>query len=296
HAQQADAGEATEARARPLSQRNLDKTVIDHGANGDEATDEETADAATGDRVRETLRKDTLPRVFGHPLADAGSMREAVERAYEDPSVNPKRTVTTWEPRDRDEEKEDDEDDVLEDSPLLEGIGKIIGLIGAYGLWVLLGVLAVILLATSPRWIVWLRSAVDAQRREPEPVARDPLAEVAPLPDDIPTAIRRLWAEGRQREALALLYRASIETMTARTGVVLVPGATEAACLRASRKMPVAADRDAFAAAVRLWQYAAYAGRLPDDAAFQHQLDTLAERFGWTGAGAPDATPEGAGA
>ncbi|MCF7223554.1 DUF4129 domain-containing protein [Marilutibacter chinensis] len=312
HAQDASPAPADAPQVRPLSQRGLDKAELDSerkpGANDasvaiEAATDGGTAvdgDADSPARRGESLRKATLPRVFGRPLADADSLREAVVRAYEDPSVSPKRKVTTWQRRDRDDDdEEEDDDDPFDGSPLLEAIGAAVALVGEYGLWALLAVLVVILAATSPRWIGWLRGAVAAQRREPEPVARDALADTAPLPDDIPSAARKLWAAGRQRDALALLYRAGVEAMSARAGVVLVPGATEAACLRASRKMPDTADRDAFAAMVRLWQYAAYAGRLPDSAVFEQQLDTLSGRFGWNRRGPvahrhPDAATTGA--
>jgi hypothetical protein len=45
--------------------------------------------------------------------------------------------------------------------------------------------------------------------------------------------------------------------------------------------MPEPQDRDAFARVVRVWQYAAYAQRLPDQGEFDGLLDTLAQRFGW---------------
>ncbi|HRN62481.1 MAG TPA: DUF4129 domain-containing protein, partial [Luteimonas sp.] len=64
-------------------------------------------------------------------------------------------------------------------------------------------------------------------------------------------------------------------------GVALVPGATEAECLRASRRMPEAGDREAFARMVRVWQYAAYARQLPDEAGFESLLGDLSQRFGW---------------
>ena len=51
--------------------------------------------------------------------------------------------------------------------------------------------------------------------------------------------------------------------MSARAEIALPPGATEAECLRASRRMPRAEDRQAFALIVRVWQYAAYGQRLP---------------------------------
>ncbi|QDH71570.1 DUF4129 domain-containing protein [Marilutibacter alkalisoli] len=269
---------------RPLSQRKLDKPVREKADTSEDSDEGETAteDDASPPRRRDHLQKSTLPKVF-RGIADADGLSESVARAYDDPSVTRKRTVTTWQRRDRNEKK--DHKPSNSDAPALKAIGTVIALIGKYGLWLLLGVLVAILLATMPRWIGWLRGAVDAQRREPDPIVHDALIEDAPLPDDIPAAARALWNAGRHREALALMYRASVEVVRERAGVVLVPGATEAACLRASRRMPEAGDRDAFASMVRLWQYAAYAGRLPDDNAFEQLLDTLGGRFGWISRG-----------
>ena len=86
---------------------------------------------------------------------------------------------------------------------------------------------------------------------------------------------------GKPRHALALLYRASVETMAQRAGVVLVPGATESECLRASRRMPDGEDRNLFAGMVRVWQYAAYAQRLPAQKEFDDLVSTLQQRYRW---------------
>ncbi|WP_258320906.1 hypothetical protein [Curtobacterium flaccumfaciens] len=105
-------------------------------------------------------------------------------------------------------------------------------------------------------------------------------AERRPLPDDVATSARRLWREGRQRDALALLYRASVATVCERAN----PGAAgrhRRQCLRASRRLPDAADRDLFARMVRTWQYAAYAARLPEDDAFDGLLDALQQQYRW---------------
>ena len=107
------------------------------------------------------------------------------------------------------------------------------------------------------------------------------LAYSEPLPPDIATVARRLWAQGQPRRALALLYRASVEAMTARVDAHPPPGATEADCLRLSRRMPEAEDRDAFQRMVRIWQYAAYGQRLPAADDFETLVQTLAERFRW---------------
>ncbi|MCR1807175.1 DUF4129 domain-containing protein, partial [Stenotrophomonas geniculata] len=89
------------------------------------------------------------------------------------------------------------------------------------------------------------------------------------------------WDQGRPRQALALLYRASVRTVGERSGIALPPGATEAQCLRASRRMPEASDRDLFARIVRMWQYAAYGGRLPSRADFDALADTLRQQYRW---------------
>lgn len=154
-------------------------------------------------------------------------------------------------------------------------------MLAEFGLWLLLG-LAVLALALTARhwwpWLAWLRPA----REPPVPVEQVPVPDLDVLPADLATQARRLWREGRPRRALALLYRGGVEAMVARTGVSLVPGATESQCLRASRRLPRAEERDAFARAVRVWQQAAYAGRMPGDGEFEDLLGELSQRFGWT--------------
>ncbi len=217
-------------------------------------------------------------------LADDGSLRRAVKQAYADPSITPKRKVVTW--KKRDAKKKDDPK--KHSPPPLGGLGEVLAAIGEFGLWIVVAALACALLATSPRWLKWFRSGLAREGREPEETRRtDVETPQAPLPDDIPTAIRRLWRDGRQREALAMLYRASVETMVARTQAVLVPGATEAEVLRASRRLPLGDDRDVFARAVRTWQYAAYAHSYPGGDDFEALLGDLAIRFAWNGDAPP---------
>ena len=239
-----------------------------------EGDDEEALQKALA--AREAKVPPTLDEVFGADRADDAGLRKAVEQAYKDPTVAPKRKVTTWKPRNPAKPR-----NASGDTAALAGLGAIMAAIGKYGLWVLIGALALLILLTSPRWLRWLRDSARAEEREPEQVRQNAVAESEPLPDDIPTAVRRLWQSGRQRDALALLYRASVEAMVARAQVVLVPGATEAECLRASRKMPLAEDREVFASAVRTWQYAAYAQRLPALDEFDALLRSLSQRFGW---------------
>lgn len=231
--------------------------------------------AAPGDRGEES----TLREVFGARAVDDDGWRQAVKRAYEDPAVSPKRKVMQWVPRNPDEQKKPDANRDF------GRVGEWLASIGEYGLWIVAAALVLALLLTSPRWLRWIRDTSAQRERETGEVKRETASTDAPLPDDIPAAARRLWQAGRERDALALVYRASVEAMTQRAHVVLVPGATEAHTLRASRQLPAAEDREAFARIVRVWQIAAYAHGLPKAGEFEELLALLSRRFFWTQAG-----------
>lgn len=213
-------------------------------------------------------------KVFGAQAADAASFERTVQKALQDPLLAPKRKQTYWVPKKRPDAKKPGRG--LE-FPLL---GALAGLFSEGLLWLLLGVAVLLVLWTLPRW--W----PDLWRPLPRAPAPAPVQEAAAphheaLPDDIAAAARKLWQEGRPRAALALLYRASVEAMAARIDAVLPPGATEAQCLRASRRLADAEDRSAFAEVVRTWQLAAYAQRLPDAEGFERVLSRGGQRFGW---------------
>ena len=101
------------------------------------------------------------------------------------------------------------------------------------------------------------------------------------LPDKIATAIRKLWAQGQQRQALSMLYRASIEAVTTRLDIVAPPGTTESGYLRLARGLENDQDKIAFKSVINMWEYAAYADRLPDDQRFEAGLSMATAQFGW---------------
>ncbi len=240
---------------------------------GDEDEDEDAAEPAALDDIFNTV-----------PAADARFDR-AADRAYEDPLLSGKRHIGYWKKRDRneDEEKKPDPDkiDPRFGQGLLASVAAVFAFVGEWGMWLLAGMLVLVLLLTARHWLPWMRGSVRKRAPAETPVAHAPVLTAEPLPDDVATLARRLWHEGRQRDALALLYRASVATVCERAGLVLPPGATEAQCLRASRRLPDEADRSLFARMVRTWQYAAYAGRLPDDDAFAGLLDALQQQYRW---------------
>lgn len=257
------------------------------------AADEERAEEASDDDEEEPPAidpADTPAGIFGDVPVDTAGFRQAVQRAYEDPLQRPTRSISEWEPRKKDDDEEAKrkererlkrEADEQSAKQMSGGAAKIAAMVAEWGLWLLLGIVVVALLLTARRWLPWLSGS--ARRKAPAAPAVNEDSIVLPevVPPDVATRARALWARGMPRQALALLYRASVGTVVERTGVALPPGATEAQVLRASRRMPDARDRDLFAAIVRMWQYAAYGNRLPDHADFETLADALQAQYRW---------------
>lgn len=118
------------------------------------------------------------------------------------------------------------------------------------------------------------------------------------LPDDVPGQVLALWRRGELRQALALLYRATISRLVHDDGLEIHAGATEGDCSRiaerAARGNTLSAGRlKAAAMATELWLRAAYAGRWPDEAAVADGCRLWAGEFdgrtsgGKTGEGRP---------
>jgi hypothetical protein len=234
------------------------------------------AAAAPATCLRPGRSEGTLPSTFGDGYAPPGRFDEAVARAYRDPRVSPRRSVTTWQPREADAGR------TAGDPPgWLGAIARGLATLGEFSLWLLAGLLLAVLLFTARRWAPWLRGPGPAPPVQPSPLSAHVLADAEALPDDVPAAARRLWAQGRARDALALVYRASVASLATATGRVLPPGATEAQCLRAAAALPDG-PRAAFAQAVRQWQAMAYADRAPAAEAFEAMLVQAQAQFGWT--------------
>jgi len=272
HAQDADADTARQVadEARAAGQTDANEGE-DDGEAANAAND--PANAAAG--------------IFGEQQVDTAGFRQAVNRAYEDPLQRPVRQVTEWKPIDdatgeKKAGKKDTKDDKAGQKHGERNRGlKLLARVAEWGLWALLGGLVLVLLLTARLWWPWLRGAGRRTPKDAPRVQEEAVELPVVLPPDVATQAGLLWDQGRPRQALALLYRASVRTLVERTGNALPPGATEAQCLRASRRMPQPADRELFARIVRMWQYAAYGGRLPTRDEFDGLAATLRQQFGW---------------
>lgn len=139
-------------------------------------------------------------------------------------------------------------------------------------LWLALGGVAVALAWLAWRWRErWLPGAAEALADAPvEPTVT--ARSTAALPRDLATAARALWQAQRRREALALVYRGCAQRLAEQLQLAPAPDATEADWLRHAAALEDQATRRQAVAIVRVWQFAAYAGRYPDGALFERLL------------------------
>jgi hypothetical protein len=83
------------------------------------------------------------------------------------------------------------------------------------------------------------------------------------LPDDVPSQVMLLWEQGAGREALGLLYRATLSRLIDRHQVAFRASHTEAECARLVRACGVESLSNDFWQLTQVWRRLAYGHRLP---------------------------------
>ncbi|RUL76827.1 DUF4129 domain-containing protein [Dyella choica] len=132
-------------------------------------------------------------------------------------------------------------------------------------LWGLLAVLVGALILFALRRLRIAKASPGESSETPRPLSSIIMREM-PLPEDLAVAVHELWRGGSCREALALLYRGSVQRAAAALRIPPPIDATESDWLQYARGMEDSARRERLIAIVRTWQLAAYADRYPGDA------------------------------
>ena len=83
------------------------------------------------------------------------------------------------------------------------------------------------------------------------------------LPTDVPAQVMRLWEEGANRDALSLLYRASLSRLIDRHQVAFHASHTEAECASLVRACGIESLSKYFWELTQVWRRLAYGHRLP---------------------------------
>ena len=83
------------------------------------------------------------------------------------------------------------------------------------------------------------------------------------LPDDVPGQVLNLWQQGAGREALSLLYRATLSRLIDRHEIAFRSSHTEAECAALVRARGIDSLSDYFTDLTRVWRRLAYGHHLP---------------------------------
>ena len=96
------------------------------------------------------------------------------------------------------------------------------------------------------------------------------------LPDDIPAQVMSFWQGNRHRDALGLLYRASLSRLIEQHAVAFKSSHTEAECAALVKTRGIESLSDYFAGLTRVWCHLAYGHELPANEAIQKLCDDWA--------------------
>ena len=185
--------------------------------------------------------------------------KQEIAEVLKDPIFGYERDAMGWRPRNPSEEK----DGKVPDFRFAGWLAKF----AQYVMWVLVAAAVIYAL-----W--WLVRNFRPQRAPPVERYQAPASlfgmELAPetLPPDVPGAVLALLARSKTREALALLYRASLSRLVHQRGVQLRASHTEMEVL-------ALAPSDYLRELVGAWRACAYADRLPPPQA----VERLAEGY-----------------
>jgi hypothetical protein len=175
------------------------------------------------------------------------------------------REVKRWEPRAREAPGD-------ADFSWLIALGQALAKAGEVLLWLGAGALIA--------YALWWAARLLPRGGEPQPEPYEPPAalfgmELAPekLPPDVAATAAALAREGRLREALGLLYRATLSELVHRRGVRLLASHTEGDVLRLS------GDMDYLKHLIHAWQRCAYARRMPAASEVQQLAAEYASAF-----------------
>ena len=206
-----------------------------------------------------------LDQVFGAPAGADRRFAEAAAEVYRDPRFGGERTVRRW------TFKYEPQPSTRAQPLAFPLLARVLAAVFKGLLW--LGLLGAV---GALAWFAWRwrgRRRPAADETAPLPLHDMSNGEApSPLPADLAGATRALWQARQQRAALALLYRGSVERTAQLLQLPPAVGATEADWLRQAAAINDAERAQRVVAIVRAWQFAAYAGRYPDDAAIERLL------------------------
>lgn len=140
------------------------------------------------------------------------------------------------------------------------------------------GLLKILLVVLAVALVIYLlrryRGPLSRLGRSPPPQKAPEILfglDVTPqsLPPDVPAQVMRLWTEGGYREALSLLYRASLSRLIDKHELAFRASHTEAECAALVKARGIESLSDYFWQLTLVWRKLAYGHQVPDSEVVQ---------------------------
>ncbi|MDJ0779351.1 MAG: DUF4129 domain-containing protein [Gammaproteobacteria bacterium] len=201
---------------------------------------------------------------------DRESARELIEEVLRGADYGQQKTVSKWRFKEWEDEDEGDEtipEWLIEFIEWLLRNGNWSDGAGNLALWLkfmLIAVFVLLAIYLLKRYQGPLGSLVRRERRQAAPEVLFGL-EVTPesLPEDVTAEVRRLWLDQAYREAIGLLYRASLSRLIDRHELAFRDSHTEAECAALVSERGIESLSTFFDELTRVWRRLAYGHQLP---------------------------------
>ena len=209
---------------------------------------------------------------------DRASAEQLIESVLQGEDFGRERTVSKW----RFKDWSDEEDETVPDWVInfVEWWEKYIGWsdgLDSMASWIKLLLVAVfvgVLIYLLRRYRGPLSRLMRARPEETAPQVMFGM-DVTPqsLPPDVPLEVMRIWDEGNYREALSLLYRASLSRLIDRYELAFRASHTEAECAALVKSCGVDSLSDYFWQLTNVWRRLAYGHQQPESEVVQGLCD-----------------------
>lgn len=234
----------------------------------------------------ELLFEDAQESEFVQYQAVPGSQAEQSRNEVLDILTSPPFVIEqqekTWDWRNADRQQDEDEVpqwfinfvEFIEKLFGVDGLAESIAVFLEVSLWVLVVILVLAILYRFRSHIRTYWQSVVGEKpptgefAKPETIMGMEITETS-LPDDIPAEAKSLWANGKIREALALLYRGSLYELVYSHDIELAEWFTERECYSAVQRTSGKTLVNYFLRLTTTWQELAYGHRQPVEQKFE---------------------------
>lgn len=206
---------------------------------------------------------------------------QALESVMADDALETYRDVEVW----RKIDQEQDEPDGDTELPAwlgraLETAVAVVAVMLEFGLWLLVALILLLVFATRRHWMPYVGTGSGRQRQRTRVSVSVGEISADTLPANPAAEVSRLWASGRKRDAVSLLYRSSLYCAVVQHGVRLPPSATESQCVSAVTQRVDSEQSQYFVRVVSTWIQCAYGSREPEDATVQALCSEWSTHYG----------------